>query len=423
MLLSTSIIEESQMFRNQRGQALVSAIIGVALVVLVLLTTLSVTQYSHKAVARQLNYQGLAINAATAGLNEALSWFRRQTAQPVVNFTPAATTTGPPPVNDSDNATVGLVRNYTVSNLLNVNGTYTLRRTGSVSPVTNTIDVTSLHGKTGTGVIWQLESEGLITASTSGNVIAKATLRAEIQRLGMNMPAAAALTVSRNNCINTGTMANCKVRGGASGAGIAYVPQPSGTAPSGWAGSAVVDGSSGTTVSFAASPNRFTFPYMFDVTQAELTKMANYNVTDCTNGNGTSTGPSNALNTTVLPNPMPSQMSLTIINCTGTAVNFTSARPLGGAGIVYVIGNVNLAANMNSTFNGVLYVQGTFTANAGSVINGQVIVDAGSSGTTQTVNIAGLPGNFAEIRYDPVVLTEIAQQIGTYNFSRTPYVP
>src|SRR3981081_1838851 len=109
MLLSTSIIEESQMFRNQRGQALVSAIIGVALVVLVLLTTLSVTQYSHKAVSRQLNYQGLAINAATAGLNKALSWFRRQTAQPVTSFTPAATSTGPPPVNDSDNSAVGLV--------------------------------------------------------------------------------------------------------------------------------------------------------------------------------------------------------------------------------------------------------------------------------------------------------------------------
>ncbi|MGZ7079132.1 MAG: hypothetical protein ACXVJT_06950, partial [Thermoanaerobaculia bacterium] len=175
------------MYKGQRGQALISAIIGVALVVLVLLTTLSVTQYSHKAVARQLNYQGLALNAATAGLNEGLSWFRRQTAQPVTSFTPAATTTGPPPVNDSDDSTIGLVRNYTVSNLLNVSGSYTLRKTGS-SPATNTIDVTALHGKTGAGVIWQLESEGVITAPTTGLVISKATLRAEIQRLGLNMP-------------------------------------------------------------------------------------------------------------------------------------------------------------------------------------------------------------------------------------------
>ncbi|MGZ4810182.1 MAG: hypothetical protein ACXV7D_12730, partial [Thermoanaerobaculia bacterium] len=198
------------MYKGQRGQALISAIIGVALVVLVLLTTLSVTQYSHKAVARQLNYQGLALNAATAGLNEGLSWFRRQTAQPVTSFTPAATTTGPPPVNDSDDSTIGLVRNYTISSLLNVNGSYTLKKTGGT---TNTIDVTALHGKTGAGVIWQLESEGVITAPTTGLVISKATLRAEIQRLGLNMPAAAALTVSRNNCINTGAMTDCKVRG------------------------------------------------------------------------------------------------------------------------------------------------------------------------------------------------------------------
>ncbi|MEO8036589.1 MAG: hypothetical protein ABI837_19285, partial [Acidobacteriota bacterium] len=61
-----------------------------------------------------------------------------------------------------------------------------------------------------------------------------------------------------------------------------------------------------------------------------------------------------------------------------------------------------------------------------------VIVDPGypsnaaapkTPGPTSSFVFNGLAGNFAEIRYDSQLLAQVAQQIGVYNFSRTPYVP
>ena len=48
--------------------------------------------------ARALTYQGQALNAAQAGLTEGVSWFRRQTLQPVTTFQPVQNLAATPPI-------------------------------------------------------------------------------------------------------------------------------------------------------------------------------------------------------------------------------------------------------------------------------------------------------------------------------------
>ncbi|HSP33463.1 MAG TPA: hypothetical protein VLU46_04005, partial [Thermoanaerobaculia bacterium] len=102
------------MRRNERGQALMAVIAGISLVLVTLTAGIVVVQFSGKITQRQLTEQGQALNAAQAGLTEGLSWFRRQTTQPVTNFAPVLDTAGPPPILDTENSALGLVREYPI---------------------------------------------------------------------------------------------------------------------------------------------------------------------------------------------------------------------------------------------------------------------------------------------------------------------
>ena len=416
---------------SQKGQALISVVAGVSLVLLSLVTALIITQFSGKVIVRQLTYQGQALNAAQAGLTEGLSWFRRQTVQPVQLFEPIQDLAAVPQVNDTEDgncnsafsnlACTGLVRTYQVSGPGNVWARYQLTRTKrAADPVTystNTTDITTNRGKAGVGVVWQMESQGAIFVRSNAavaynvlpnRVLARRTVRAEIQRLGLTRPADAAIVTNRSDAI---TLPQTDiVIDGTTGQAIQWVNVPAGGSPIGAAYTAARPNSmiKGTTIGgVSATPNRFSIPYVFGMTQQELLNMANLN-------SPTVAG---------LPANLP-DMSLIVLNDPANPNQnfaFTSARPLTGTGILVVLGNLIVAPNSNSIYNGLVYVRGSVTLNVSSTIDGMLIVD--SSGTVgRTILVQG-NGDKATVRFDRSMLDFIAQSMGSYSISRSTYIP
>jgi Tfp pilus assembly protein PilX len=416
------------MVRNERGQALMAVIAGISLVLVTLTAGIVIVQFSGKLTQRQLTEQGQALNAAQAGLTEGLSWFRRQAAQPVTNFTPVLNTTVAPPILDTQDQTIGLVREYPVSDPGRVWARYELQRTSIAT--TNTLDITLQRGKKGSGMVWQLESQGIIfvrnNAAAAYNVspnqvLSRRTMRSEIQRLGLNAPANGALITTRCNAV---TLANVSIdihgnnafgiacvtgTGTPAGAGYTTPTAPTNPQVTGGAGGAV-------NLGITATPNRFTVPYIFGMTMQELRAMANFEATDV--------GPAPILPYTLLSGlkTLPA-MQLIILNDTTNPTKtytFDNINPLNGTGILVVVGNLVIAPNSDSNYNGMIFVKGgSFTQGAPSTINGTVIVDAG---TTGTVTISGL-GDKANLRYDSNLMSYIQRRMGLYNMIRSPYQP
>jgi hypothetical protein len=399
---------------RQRGQALMATIIGISLVLLVLLTTLTLTDLSRRLVARELTYNGQTVNVAQAGLTEGLSWFRRQTTQPVTTFAPVQDLSATPPIDDTETPATGLVRTYPISASSNVWARYELRKTG-ITGGTNTIDISSAKGLKGNGIAWQVESIGSVwirnDSTKSYNqypnkVLATRTLRSEIQRLAINLPCGqCALSVNKSNVV-TISNTDVKVIGGAN-TGIAWVNDPSGGSPSGTGYNSTITGTPKTSSGITASPNKFTIGEVFGVTLQQLRGMADLEVTAVGQ----------------LPTALP-QMKLIILNNSGTTFTFDQSRPLTGSGVLVVLGNLNIAANSNSVWNGLIYVQGSYTQRQPSTVNGSVIVyDTASAGNTSvTVTLAGA-GEKPTLRFDSNFMNFMTTQMGLYNTTRAPYDP
>lgn len=379
--------------KSERGAALIITIFACTLILLLLMTALTVTRISGRTVARQLSSQGQAVSAANAGLTESLSWFVRQRQQPVTSFNPVVDPGGicphipphVPPAYDSEDAAIGIVRSFEIMQNGRVWGRYEVRR----SAVT---DVSTRRGKAQAGTIWQLESEGMVYVrndaskppDTSPNfVIAHKTMRADIQRLGLQLPANAAVSGIRGNNINV--IKPSRIQGGAAGIGTAY-PASTGT-PN---GNGTISGNPAQSITSGV----YTIDQIFGVTTNELVAMADIVVDD----------------ESQLPNPLP-DMKLIVIRGNAT---FNGQRPFQGSGILVVLGNLILNPQSNAYYSGVIWVGGNFVASPPGIINGSIV----ANGNAQ---FSGGSDVF-EANYDAAILDQIRQQMGNYLFSRTPWI-
>lgn len=384
---------------REKGQALIATIIGISLVLLLLLTAITVTQLSNKVIARRLTYQGQALNAAQAGIIDALSWFRRQTAQPVTAFAPKLDLTANPPVNDTEDPTIGIVRTFDISTTARLKGRYEVR-IGNAAAGTGVLDITSQMNKTGAGTVWQLESIGYVWVDNDDTkafnqspniVLSTQTVRSQIQRLTVSLPeGGAGLFVGKNGSVTVGGQGRIK---GGLGVGLAY-------GSTGRPVNVAAGTTTGTPAKRANSTAAYDFGSVFNVTQQELLGLADVQASKMSD----------------LPQPLPS-MSLVVMK--GNAA-FTAARPLTGSGIFVVLGDLSVTGPTNSDFNGVIYCTGNFTMDQPSLLSGAAIVANGNAtGNASVGNGAG--SDIAEIDYDPSMLTQINQQMAEYRFSRAMY--
>lgn len=335
-------------------------------------------------------YRGQAISLAQAGLVDALSWFRRQTTQPVTVFNPQLNREVEPPILDTDLPALGIVRSFVLSREARRWGRYVVDKSLCR-------DVTAERGLNGTGIVWYLQSTGILFESdpydhsvrgmaTPPGILLKVNLATEIRRLGMTLPLNAAVLCGKGGAsVNVGTRS--RVVGGQHGYGIGY---KSGTGTPTVAGE--VTGIEGCK---PVDPAIFdtSLQAVFAVSREELFQMADLRVGSVAD----------------LPNPYPA-MALVCIDGNAT---FDENRPLIGGGMLFVTGNLTVRGN--SSFSGFIFVEGNYTQRATAVVYGCVVANG-------SVNIAGVGGDFTEVFYDGHVLEVTKQMLGRYRISKAPHI-
>ncbi len=407
---------------GERGSLLVWAAF-VMLVILGLVATGVQNEAAHDKFARtELASEGQARAVADAGVVDAFAWFRRQQVQPVTNFAPRRDLAAVPAVNETDDPTVGLVREYEI--LPSLWGRYEVRLTRAPEPFVDadgdgrhdagesftdtdgngswddaggTRDVSLERGLPGQGAVWLIESRGLLfdrprqdlpLGTPPNDVRASARVSSEVRRLTIIPPASAALCAAAGSSVSIGSRG--RIRGGTNAAGIAY-PQSSGT-PSLFAGSEVT----GTPASSPVPDYVGTLEAIFGVGEAELRSMADISTTD----------------PEAVPSPLPSHALIVFEG----DMTFDADRPLRGTGVVVVLGNCTVSAGSNSWFSGLLWVGGTLTVRAPCYLRG-VLISEGSA------DVRGTGGDLAEIEHDDGIISELLSLMGQYRHSKTLYVP
>lgn len=371
---------------KEKGTAAMMAVFLMGTLFTLFLTAFVLIQTNNALIGKQLAFYGQATNAAQAGLVEGLAWFRKQDTQPVTAFAPQRNLTALPPVNETDDASIGLVREYDISPQGKVRGRYEVRKT-------EVRDVTLARGKLGSGTVWEVSSEGIVFVQENSSVaynvapnriLNRQTARTEFQRLAMVLPGNAGIIASQGSSVTLASRA--RVFGGAE-FGALY--QPSTGSPSVCASPCRLTGTKGATGT--VSPFNSSISAVFGVEQQELINMADISVT----------------NVADLPADLP-DMALIVVN--GNAV-FTQARPLIGSGILVVFGNLTIDTNSFSSFNGLIYVTGNYIQRAPSQVSGTVMA-------LGTFRMEGT-GDYSEISYDKTMLQQVQLQMGQYRFSRS----
>ncbi|MEZ5963859.1 MAG: hypothetical protein R3F56_08450 [Planctomycetota bacterium] len=143
----------------------------------------------------QLKRKPLAANLARAAISDGLSWFQAQATQPVTAFAPVFEPTATPPVLDTEDPTVGLVREFEIRG--NLWGRYEIRRQEAM-------DASLQYGVSAPGSVWELVSRGYVYRVLDTNVpfdqspnrvVSTARVESLIRSVPLNLPATAAVGI------------------------------------------------------------------------------------------------------------------------------------------------------------------------------------------------------------------------------------
>lgn len=379
---------------RQEGIALLIALFFTLLTAGMVFAGTLTLRNSEKKTELSLRTKGQARQFAEAGLIDALDWYRRQTTQPVGTFAPQLDTMATPPILDTDDPSIGIVREFEIDR--GVWGRYEIRKNvPNVLPLEpEVMDITSARGAAGTGTVWRLVSRAFIFRRRNpalpynqvpNQVLSNETLETEIRRLTLVPPAQAAI------CVNTGSMidlaSGTKITGGTN-TGLAY-RQGTGTPTIAASG-----------VTIAGTPAQATLTTwnddcesVFGVDEDTLRSMSDYQIAAASE----------------LPAPVPTN---SIVFADGNLL-LSSTYPLKGTGILYVKGYLYIPYSTASYFNGVIYATGNVYLYSPVNINGTVI-------TKGNLYMAG-SGDKAEVIYDDGIMNSLMVEIGQYRFSAATY--
>ncbi|MCI0416653.1 hypothetical protein L0222_28115 [bacterium] len=414
---------------NQKGFSTVLALGIISVVFLLILSGLLMVNLASKLITRQLLYQGQALNAAEAGLIDALNYFRRQPGA-VPTFDPAWDDTAlPVPLDDSAEPAIGIVRDYRVSDLGDLCGRYEVRRQDldkstfveSNEEGRGVQDITDNRGRltASPGNVWLLESHGYIYFDHTGacrlngdgggdpnaiptvepdylwgdKVLVRRTLRSQIQRMTITLPGEAAILAEIGENINIGNALGDNVRllGGPAGYGVLYSIDPITMLTTGPANiNPASDVQGGLGPEGALTPWNDEILEVFGVTQAELVGSADNSYADAA--------------------AMLASWSLKLYVVTDG--NFTTTKPLIGSGILVVLEDCMVPAGSN--FQGFIYVAGNYTQEGPSLVSGAVMAKG-------NVTIYGA-GDTAEVDYDSDMINQVEAEMIQYRFARNPYL-
>jgi len=397
--MSSSCHDPRPQSTSERGVALVFALFF-AIIALGLTVAGTIFVRAHKEHTQAaFASHGQAVEFARSGLVEALGWFRKQTAQPVTGFQPQLDEAAHPPVLDTAEPEVGIVREFQISGSLW--GRYEVWKDWPADPdatrlafrnIVRCQDISDERGHLSAGSVWRLRSVGYVYRRNDeavpynqqpNRVVAKEVVETEIRRLALQPPSYAAL------CTRVGS--NCRVltRGrvlaGSEGGGIMYYQRTSTTVP-GPSVSGTGSQVTGVPPWAGIDPYNDDYSSVFGVTVDELRGMADSSLAD----------------PNLFPSPIPKD-SLIVLD---GSITFTSTRPLSGTGIVVINGDVTVSPASYSAFSGLLYINGSLTLREPSELQGAVVV-------TGAVTVQG-NSDYATITFDDGIVSRLRQTLGTY---------
>jgi hypothetical protein len=403
---STCMRVEGESPTAQQGMALIMALLfTVILSGMTISGTLLLRAHMEKTrVSFGTNSQALHI--ARSGLTEGLNWLRRQTSQPVLDFAPELDAAATPPVLDTIDPDIGLVREFRITG--RTWARYEVWKQWAGDPVptrlawrqqVQCLDVSRPRADATPGTMWQLRSVGyvydradptLAFDQAPNRVLASQFASTEVRRVVIGLPGQAAVNVGDGNSCHINT--NGRITGG-SGAGI-YYPSGTGTPTTGPASANRVTGSP--SLSATTQPYDDSYEGVFNSSLDELKAMANLVVTD----------------TADFPTPVP-EMGLLVVDA-GT-LQIDADHALRGTGIVIIRGNVVMTPGNNSLFSGLLYVDGNLTVREPCEINGSVIC-------TGNLTVQGA-SDYATINFDSAILSTLMTRIGNYRLASATLLP
>ena len=204
---------------HERGSALVWALFFVSLTVGILVAHSLEMSANRKTMDTRYRRIDLAQSVAESGLTDAASYLRRQPSQPVVSFTPQRNLQSDPPVDDTLEPEVGLVREFEVHGSLW--GRYEVRTDEAV-------DVSAAYGES-PGTVWDLGARGYLYERVDpsrpfdkkpNRLLSTQTLRTEVRGITLRLPSLSALVVGDPSSLQI--LSNGSIDGGGS-SGIAHL--------------------------------------------------------------------------------------------------------------------------------------------------------------------------------------------------------
>jgi len=329
---------------------------------------------------------GQARSVARAGLIDAFSWYRRQSTQPVTEFAPILDLGADPPILDTEDPAIGLMRRFKISG--NIWARYEVRKLDAKNPHLQVRDVSALRGLTGAGQVWYLASWGAVFRreddqkgykESPNRLLGTALAFTEIRRMTLSPPGEAAINSARGDNVVLTTRTRIV---GSEGSGVVF---PIGTGNVSAQGEISGSPALAPVADYDDSPEA-----VFGVPYAQLKSLADDVYT----------------NPSEFPAPVP-QDSLLIME---GDLTFNDTRPLRGSGVIYVDGNVVVDASPRNFFNGMLYVTGNLMVRAPSIVRGTIVARG-------SIRVEG-SGDYAEIEYDKKVLSALMVSMGQYRISK-----
>ncbi|MEZ5988463.1 MAG: hypothetical protein R3F30_04955 [Planctomycetota bacterium] len=372
----------------ESGVALIVAMFFVILTAGIVFVGTVEQDRQKKSIDLNLYWRSHAQHFAEAGLVEGADWFRRQSKQPVVAFDPKLDLLATPPIMDTSDPAIGIVREYEIGR--SVWGRFEVRReVPGLAGTPEVMDITKHRGLSGNGAIWRLVCRSFVyrrrdpgkAYDQAPNIpLATKILECEIRRMSFAPPALGAVVASRGQYV---TVSNFGRIDGGIAAGVAY---PSGTGKPTGSTKKSIEGNppQSAQATWYDDPEQ-----VFGVSEDELRSMADLVINDPYG----------------LPNPLPTNKLVFVDgDCYATTTN-----PLKGTCFLYVKGDLRVYPNTYSSFSGFLYVGGDCYLEAPVDVTGMAMLKGNA-------NLIGT-GDWATITYDGDIIDSLLLEIGQYRRS------
>ncbi len=197
-------MKRQEHLKSTRGSTLVWALLARIIVSGLILSTTVSLQANSRQVETRFRSEAQSLDVARAGVIDAYAWFRRQPTQPASTFAPALDLSAMPPVNETDDASIGLVREFEIASgywaRYEVRKYVDLDADSRKDPGEGVYDLSQRRGLIGAGIAWHIESFGTIYRRLDDTVvlsaepnykIASAQVSAEIRQLAVILPGSA----------------------------------------------------------------------------------------------------------------------------------------------------------------------------------------------------------------------------------------